>query len=169
MKLPRSTVHDTFFSWNISDFFNHLNLIILFESGCLKYSGNFNSRFRHCRDAPYYKVELLDFCEDDPTTFLECDVLIGCEVVFDPAVVSGLGRFIKAFLNKDSSKSCHIICTVRNEGTFKCFIEELENLQLKNSIIDISSKESVIMICTIVDTSWRWCLGEVFELSFIDG
>ena len=80
----------------------------------------------------------------------ECDVLIGCEVVFDPAIVPGLSSFIKRFLTEDTSKICHIVCTIRNEETFTCFTDELERLKLKFSLVDISSTESVIKICTIV-------------------
>lgn len=81
-----------------------------------------NVKLNNCSEA---ECKVLDWTDNEALHELstEYDVIIGCDLVYDPEIVQYLLGALKSLLHS-SIKEAFLLCTLRNPSTYQTFVDE---------------------------------------------
>lgn len=96
----------------------------------------------------------------EPELLRDFDVLVGCDLVYDPDLNEILFPAIQVLLSPESSiHTALLICTIRNPSTFDSFLEKLSSLKTLNV--------KVSLLDQFIDTNCPVILQSVSSLRLI--
>ncbi|XP_050668061.1 putative uncharacterized protein DDB_G0277003 [Leptidea sinapis] len=53
------------------------------------------------------------------------DIIVGTDIVYDPSIIKALCNVLQIFFKKNSNLCVYIACVIRNESTFKLFLQNI--------------------------------------------